>query len=111
MKSSKQLSSTTTAITTTPSKQTSSVRNHSPAKNTTSSPTESNWNQSSIRSLIKQGNLTALEEIVIQGYGDRLIGEVSGIPLIEDFLERIPDLLVSNNKNVSICFPFCTTIS
>src|SRR5690348_16012433 len=29
--------------------------------------------RSNIRELIKQGNLATLEEIVIQGYGDRLI--------------------------------------
>lgn len=105
MKSSSLKPSSTPTATTTSTKQTAYlVRNNSPTKNINVPTTESNWTQSSIRSLIKQGNLNALEEIVIQGYGDRLIGEVSGIPLIEDFLERIPDLLVSKNKMLFVLF-------
>lgn len=45
--------------------------------------------------MIKQGNLNALEEIVIQGHGDRLIGETSDAPLVDEFLARVPALLVS----------------
>lgn len=59
--------------------------------------------RNSIKELIKQGNLTTLEEIVLQGYGDRLIGEASSAPIIQEFLDHVPDLIVSviNNQTRS----------
>lgn len=53
-----------------------------------------------IRELIKQGNITTLEEIVFQGYGDRLLGETSFVPIVQDFLNRVPSLLVSKKINL-----------
>lgn len=51
--------------------------------------------RSNIRELIRQGNIATLEEIVIQGYGDRLIGETATTPMVQEFLRRVPDLIVS----------------
>ncbi|RWS24236.1 Tankyrase-1-like protein, partial [Leptotrombidium deliense] len=55
--------------------------------------TKSVMHRSNIKELIKQGNLTAIEEIVIQGFGDRLIGETSSAPLVQEFLDRVPALI------------------
>ena len=55
--------------------------------------------RSNIRELIKQGNISTLEEIVIQGYGDRLIGETSSAPLVQEFLKNVPSLIVSKWEN------------
>ncbi|RWS09895.1 Tankyrase-1-like protein [Dinothrombium tinctorium] len=49
--------------------------------------------RSNIKELIKQGNLSAIEEVVIQGFGDRLIGEHSSAPLVQEFLDRVPALI------------------
>ncbi|XP_015786659.1 uncharacterized protein LOC107363890 isoform X2 [Tetranychus urticae] len=54
--------------------------------------------RSNIRELIKQGNITTLEEIVIQGYGDRLIGETSSAPLVQEFLKNVPQLIEQINE-------------
>jgi len=51
--------------------------------------------RTNIRELIKQGKIATLEEIVFQGYGDRLLGETSLIPMVQEFLDRVPSLLVS----------------
>ncbi|KAI1292899.1 Serine/threonine-protein phosphatase 6 regulatory ankyrin repeat subunit B [Halotydeus destructor] len=56
------------------------------------------WHKSNIKELIKQGNLSTLEEIVIQGHGDRLLGETSTMPLVDEFLQRVPSLLEQIGK-------------
>lgn len=55
-------------------------------------------NRRNIKELIKQGNLSQLEQVVIQGYGDRLIGESSLSPIVQEFLDRIPQLIVRKGK-------------
>lgn len=55
-------------------------------------------NRRNIKELIKQGNLSQLEQVVIQGYGDRLIGESSLSPIVQEFLDRIPQLIVRKEK-------------
>ncbi|XP_074595598.1 uncharacterized protein LOC141850780 [Brevipalpus obovatus] len=54
--------------------------------------------RSNIRELIRQGNIATLEEIVIQGYGDRLIGETATTPMVQEFLRRVPDLIEQINE-------------
>ena len=51
-------------------------------------------NRFNLKELIKQGNLTALEDIVLQGTGDRLLGESSSSPLVQEFLDNLPNYLV-----------------
>ena len=41
-------------------------------------------NRFNLKEFIKQGNLTALEDIVLQGNGDRLLGESSPAPLVQE---------------------------
>ena len=55
-------------------------------------------NRRNIKELIKQGNLSQLEQVVIQGYGDRLIGESSLSPIVQEFFDRIPQLIVRKGK-------------
>lgn len=50
--------------------------------------------RSNIKELIKQGNLSTLEEVVLQGYGDRLVGETSPAPLVQEFLDTVPAYIV-----------------
>jgi hypothetical protein len=50
--------------------------------------------RSNIKDLIKQGNLSTLEEVVLQGFGDRLLGETSTAPLVQDFIDKLPDYIV-----------------
>lgn len=56
-----------------------------------------------VKELIKQGNLTELEELVLQGNGDRLLGESSSAPLVQEFLDNLPNYLVNTlrGKNES----------
>lgn len=46
--------------------------------------------KSQIRELISEGNLNALEDLVLQGQGDRLLGETSSVPKIQSFLSIVP---------------------
>jgi hypothetical protein len=50
--------------------------------------------RNNIKDLIKQGNLSTLEEVVLQGFGDRLLGETSTAPLVQDFIDKLPDYIV-----------------
>ncbi|KAK8788073.1 hypothetical protein V5799_022146, partial [Amblyomma americanum] len=43
-----------------------------------------------IREVIGQGNLEALEELVLHGHGDRLLGETSPNPVVQEFLDIVP---------------------
>ncbi|XP_054932471.1 uncharacterized protein [Dermacentor andersoni] len=43
-----------------------------------------------IREIIGQGNLEALEELVLHGHGDRLLGETSPNPVVQEFLDIVP---------------------
>ena len=54
--------------------------------------------RSNIKELIRQGNLSTLEEVVLQGFGDRLVGETSSSPLVQEFLDKLPDFIVSQYK-------------
>ncbi|CAG2171340.1 unnamed protein product, partial [Oppiella nova] len=49
--------------------------------------------RSNIKELIRQGNLSTLEEVVLQGFGDRLLGETSHAPLVQEFLDKLPDFI------------------
>ncbi|GBM02827.1 hypothetical protein AVEN_52010-1 [Araneus ventricosus] len=40
--------------------------------------------------MLASGNLEALEELVVQGHGDRLLGETSVNPLVRDFIQMVP---------------------
>ncbi|GBL78667.1 hypothetical protein AVEN_65239-1 [Araneus ventricosus] len=51
---------------------------------------ESTISKSQIRELISDGNINALEELVLQGQGDRLLGETSAIPKVQSFLNIVP---------------------
>lgn len=55
-------------------------------------------NRHNLKELIKQGNLTALEEIVLQGNGDKLLGETSTAPIVQEFLDNLPSYLVRSNR-------------
>lgn len=57
------------------------------------------FNRANLKELIKQGNLTALEEFVLQGNGDRLLGETSSAPLVQEFLDNLPTYLVCVDSN------------
>ena len=47
-------------------------------------------NRFSVRELITNGNIDELEVSVLQGYGDRLLGETSQAPLVQEFLDNLP---------------------
>lgn len=51
--------------------------------------------KSQIRELIAEGNIDALEDLVLQGQGDRLLGETSSNPKIQSFLNIVPMYMVS----------------
>ncbi|CAL1264914.1 unnamed protein product, partial [Larinioides sclopetarius] len=51
---------------------------------------KSTISKSQIRELISDGNINALEELVLQGQGDRLLGETSAIPKVQSFLNIVP---------------------
>jgi len=52
-------------------------------------------NRFNLKELIKQGNLAVLEDIVLQGNGDRLLGlGNSSAPLVQEFLDNLPSYLV-----------------
>lgn len=59
-------------------------------------------NRLNVKELIKQGNLTALEDIVLQGNGDRLLGETSSAPLVQEFLDNLPTYLVRHFSVIEI---------
>ena len=50
-------------------------------------------NRYSVRGLISEGNLDELEASVLQGFGDRLLGETSQAPLVQEFLDNLPGYL------------------
>ncbi|KAH9370885.1 hypothetical protein HPB48_020710 [Haemaphysalis longicornis] len=50
-----------------------------------------------IREVIGQGNLEALEELVLHGHGDRLLGETSPNPLVQEFLDIVPGYIEQIN--------------
>lgn len=52
--------------------------------------------RSNVRKLINDGNISTLEEIVIHGYGDRLIGEEGNKSMVQEFMRQVPRLIVSN---------------
>ncbi|XP_054706765.1 poly [ADP-ribose] polymerase tankyrase-2-like [Uloborus diversus] len=43
-----------------------------------------------IRELISHGSIDALEELVLHGHGDRLLGESGTNPLVRDFIRMVP---------------------
>ncbi|GFQ67824.1 tankyrase-1 [Trichonephila clavata] len=43
-----------------------------------------------IREMLSNGSLDALEELVLQGHGDRLLGESATNPLVRDFIHMVP---------------------
>lgn len=47
-----------------------------------------------IREMINSGSVEALEELVLQGHGDRLLGETSGNPIVRDFIRMVPVYMV-----------------
>ena len=51
--------------------------------------------KSTIRELIADGNISALEDLVLQGQGDRLLGETSSIPKVQSFLNIVPMYMVN----------------
>ncbi|KAL3219100.1 hypothetical protein MRX96_050546, partial [Rhipicephalus microplus] len=53
-----------------------------------------------IREIIGQGNLEALEELVLHGHGDRLLGETSPNPVVQEFLDIVPGYIVRNACDV-----------
>lgn len=55
-------------------------------------------NRLNVKDLIKQGNLGVLEDLVLQGNGDRLLGETSSTPLVQEFLDNLPDYLDQINE-------------
>jgi len=58
-----------------------------------------------MKELIKQGNLSTLEEVVLQGFGDRLLGQTSTSPLVQDFLDKLPDYIVCIQLIFHLCIP------
>ncbi|XP_064456948.1 uncharacterized protein LOC135367588 [Ornithodoros turicata] len=50
-----------------------------------------------IREIIAQGNLEALEELVLHGHGDKLLGESSPNPLVQEFLDTVPGYMEQIN--------------
>ena len=64
-----------------------------------------------IKEIIRKGNLNELEELVLNGYGYKLLNEItntntttttistnssSSAPLIQEFFNNLPNYLVSN---------------
>ncbi|KAG8194828.1 hypothetical protein JTE90_017267 [Oedothorax gibbosus] len=49
-----------------------------------------------IREMITNGSLEHLEELVLQGHGDRLLGEPSTNPIVRDFIHMVPIYMVSH---------------
>ncbi|XP_076319726.1 uncharacterized protein LOC143230311 isoform X2 [Tachypleus tridentatus] len=47
-------------------------------------------NKVQIRELIEQGSMENLEELLLQGHGDRLLGETSSNDRIQEFLRMVP---------------------
>ncbi|OQR70221.1 hypothetical protein BIW11_01722 [Tropilaelaps mercedesae] len=47
-------------------------------------------NRSQVREMIRQGNLEVLEELVLHGHGDKLLGESSLDPIVQEFLDTVP---------------------
>ncbi|XP_023215498.1 serine/threonine-protein phosphatase 6 regulatory ankyrin repeat subunit B-like isoform X2 [Centruroides sculpturatus] len=50
-------------------------------------------NKSHIQEIIDEGNLEKLEELVLQGKGDKLFGETSANKLVQDFLDKVPSYM------------------
>lgn len=52
-----------------------------------------------VREVIRNGNLNELEEIVLQGYGERLlaVNNNTAAPLVQEFLDNLPNYLVCNH--------------
>ncbi|KAG0443446.1 hypothetical protein HPB47_014908, partial [Ixodes persulcatus] len=50
-----------------------------------------------IREVIAQGNLEALEELVLHGHGDKLLGEISPNPVVQEFLDTVPGYMEQIN--------------
>ncbi|GFT05923.1 SCAN domain-containing protein 3 [Trichonephila clavipes] len=48
-----------------------------------------------IREMLSNGSLDALEELVLQGHGDRLLGESATNPLVRDFIHMVPIYMAS----------------
>lgn len=51
-------------------------------------------NKSQVRDMIHQGNLEVLEELVLHGHGDKLLGETSSDPVVQEFLDTVPGYMV-----------------
>jgi ankyrin repeat-containing protein (fragment) len=45
---------------------------------------------------IKQGELSKLEQALLDGYGDHLAGKSSNIPQVDRFLKQVPSFQVSH---------------
>ncbi|CAL1290936.1 unnamed protein product [Larinioides sclopetarius] len=43
-----------------------------------------------IREMLANGSLESLEELVLQGHGDRLLGETAVNPMVRDFIQMVP---------------------
>ncbi|KAG8192459.1 hypothetical protein JTE90_017989 [Oedothorax gibbosus] len=54
------------------------------------SSNKSTVTKSQIREIISDGDVGALEDLVLQGQGDRLLGETSVIPKVQSFLNIVP---------------------
>ncbi|XP_018494867.1 uncharacterized protein LOC100901587 [Galendromus occidentalis] len=46
--------------------------------------------RSQVREMIQQGNLELLEEMVLHGHGDKLLGETSSDAVVQEFLDTVP---------------------
>lgn len=51
-------------------------------------------NRSQVREMIRHGNLEVLEELVLHGHGDKLLGETSSDPVVQEFLDTVPGYMV-----------------
>ncbi|XP_022646610.1 serine/threonine-protein phosphatase 6 regulatory ankyrin repeat subunit C-like isoform X2 [Varroa destructor] len=54
-------------------------------------------NRSQVREMIRHGNLEVLEELVLHGHGDKLLGETSSDPVVQEFLDTVPGYMEQIN--------------
>lgn len=56
--------------------------------------TEAAGTRIQIREIMNTGSVEALEELVLQGHGDRLLGETTGNPMVREFIKMVPIYMV-----------------
>ena len=55
-----------------------------------------------IRALIQKGDLAKIERAIMNGYGERFLGETAMSTRVRDLLESIPEHLVNINFHWSV---------